>query len=325
MIRIFLILLLLIVACGTTDSGEEPAVPGRIVFAGGENSQIFSMNADGSDLRRLTDFEKAEAFQPSWSPDGARIVFAKTATTLGLELYVMDADGGNLRPLKRITEGPLEALIGDNPDWSPDGSRIAYTVCTNCEIGGGDHEVVTVEAAGEIFDQDQLQAVTDHPASDRSPVWSPDGQRIAFTSGRDFFDADTMRFRRDLYMADADGNNLQRLTETGFARNPIWTPNRKMITFRSSDMDLDLGLFQIDLKSGEIGKIEDNLSGDIQLIPQAWSGDGSLLLVIGRHLSQPQNRFIYIIDIVNNQTQRLPFGPTEINGADWFMPPDTQN
>ncbi len=60
--------------------------------------EIYVVNADGTGKRALTDNDKRDFF-PSWSPDGSTIVFSSDRDGGGMELYVMDADGGNQRRL----------------------------------------------------------------------------------------------------------------------------------------------------------------------------------------------------------------------------------
>ena len=74
------------------------------------------MDADGSDTRRLTS-TKDDDSQPTWSPDGKRIVFARGASG---RLFVMNADGSGAR---RVTDELAEET---EPAWSPDGRWIAY-------------------------------------------------------------------------------------------------------------------------------------------------------------------------------------------------------
>ena len=86
-----LFILAILTSCSLLGNGDDnrPDIPGKIVFAANDangNSQIYKMNADGSGLRQLTNFPASgEAIQPSWSPDGQRIVFANFtgATSLG--------------------------------------------------------------------------------------------------------------------------------------------------------------------------------------------------------------------------------------------------
>lgn len=77
--------------------------------------QIYTMNADGTEPRQLTDFE-GDKDEPSWSPDGNRIVFRGIAG-----LWMIDTSGKNLQLL---TSG---GLLDSSPSWSPDGRYIVYT------------------------------------------------------------------------------------------------------------------------------------------------------------------------------------------------------
>jgi Tol biopolymer transport system component len=71
--------------------------------------------------------------------------------------------------------------------------------------------------------------LTNHPASDGAPSWSPDGKKIAFHSGRD---GETS----EIYVMDADGGNVQRLTDnTVYDLGPVWSPDGKKIAFYSDN------------------------------------------------------------------------------------------
>jgi Tol biopolymer transport system component len=90
--------------------------------------QIYVMNPDGTGLRRLT--SGANNAEPAWSPDGARIAFGSDRQGDGkLNLFVMNAEGGNVRQLTHFNV-PDEAGVAD---WSPDGTAIAF----QCDVDGG--------------------------------------------------------------------------------------------------------------------------------------------------------------------------------------------
>lgn len=97
------------------------------------NSEVFVANADGSNIKDLTNDPSFEGW-PAWSPDGKRIAFAANRNS-SYQIFVMDADGKNVR-LVANTEGRATA-----PKWAPDGKTIYFTNCWK----------VGVSAACEIF------------------------------------------------------------------------------------------------------------------------------------------------------------------------------
>ncbi len=98
----------------------------RLVFqrreAGGGDWALYTMNADGSGLRRLTR-GAGEHTDASWSPDGRRVVFSSTAGGLDLpQIFVMDVNG-SADPV-RVTRN--DTSYDGAPSWSPDGRWIAF-------------------------------------------------------------------------------------------------------------------------------------------------------------------------------------------------------
>lgn len=130
----------------------------------GEIGDIYVMNADGSQLLRLTHDDDAFDYIPAWSPNGALIAFSRYLTEEDVtHIYRMDATDGS---------GVAELIHeGYGPAWSPDGSRIAY-------ISGGS-AVAVVGSDGSGLALLHLGGGT----VARSPSWAPDGSQIAFVSG----------------------------------------------------------------------------------------------------------------------------------------------
>ena len=129
---------------------------------------IFVAGATGEAVRRVTD----NGFDPAWSPDGKQIAFATeeindpTARYGESRIWVVDVGGGTPR---RVMD--TDAV---QPSWSPSGERLVYW-----RNVGGQRDIYTVAAAGG-----EPSPVTTDAAVDWSPVWSPDGRFIYFSSDR---------------------------------------------------------------------------------------------------------------------------------------------
>src|SRR5262249_50394638 len=118
-----------------SDDGE------RVVFSstrGGGNADIWTMQTDGSDLRRIIRDPVAADLWPDVSPDGSQVVWVKQQPGgAGTEeLWVADIDGGNAR---EITSN---IWLDTDPAFSPDGRRIAYV--SNASAGKGGIQLDTI-------------------------------------------------------------------------------------------------------------------------------------------------------------------------------------
>ena len=194
----------------TSSAKVLNVVQAHPLFVVGGLPQIYVMDADGGNKRRLTDSDFAEWY-PSWSPDGTRIAFTSSGAmdTAGWYIYVVDTDGKNLREL-----GPES---GWYPAWSPDGTRIAFVSGRNA-FG---NQIYVMDADGS-----NQQRLTEGLDGNRHPSWSPDGERIAFVSHKDG--------NPEIYMMNADGGNKRRLTRTpAHDWHPSWSPDGKRIVFVS--------------------------------------------------------------------------------------------
>jgi len=206
---------------GVWDGEPAWSPDGRLIAFRSErdgNPKIYVMDADGSNPRRLTNNEQADDKFPAWSPDSHSLSFASNRTGK-YQLYVMpvpealtqvSSDGTNTR---RLTNDS-----GDDEfsSWSHDGRLIAFV--SNRD---GNNELYVMPApvaqAQVNADGTNPRRLTNNPADDNFPSWSPDGRFIAFQSARDG--------NNQIYVMNSDGTNPRRLTHTaGNDDFPAWAP-----------------------------------------------------------------------------------------------------
>jgi Tol biopolymer transport system component len=226
-----------LVANGLRERGPQPGSSGwddgRIVYECPDPTTpagqairptLCIMRPDGSDRRTIVptpspgEAVPTSMSSPAWSPDGARLAFRASwdaACDRCFDLYVMDADGSNLR---RVTVGGLNPI---DPAWSPDGSWIAF----DTGRGGG---IMKVHPDGAGLTR--LDPGVGANESDWWPSWSPDGTRIAFTR------VDTATFGNDLLVMDADGRGARVAVSGsdvggGQVYQPAWSPDGRLIAF----------------------------------------------------------------------------------------------
>jgi Tol biopolymer transport system component len=201
---------------------------------------LYTVNRDGSDLRRLTNFDTYTA-EAVVSPDGTRIVFTSLKDG-DLDIYVMNVDGTGL---KRLTNTPG---YDGGPWWSPDGTKIVYrshhpadsvqlsqyrSLLASGLVRPSQVELFVMNADGS----DQRQ-ITRLGGANFGPSWTRDGRRIVFSSNHK-----NPRSRNfDLFIVNADGSGLEQITTHGeFDGFPMFSPDGRKLVWASNRNGREVG------------------------------------------------------------------------------------
>jgi len=152
----------------------------QIVFtsnrSGPENIELYIMDADGKNVRQLTKAPGCYNGGPFFSPDGSKVVFRSDRKKKDhLQLYVINSDGTGERALTDDLDWVFWA-----PYWHKDGKHIIYTGADHSQPRRPNYDVwwMNIETGKKV-------RLTQAPGADVLPVFSPDGNRLMWTSTRD--------------------------------------------------------------------------------------------------------------------------------------------
>ncbi len=192
---------------------------------------IYTANADGSNLRRLTSYGVYTA-EGTLSPDGQTIVFTSLKDG-DLDIYTMKIDGTGLR---RLTTAPG---YDGGPFFSPDGTKIVYrawhpsdTALTSYQtllkqrlVRPNRMEIWVMNADGSGQHQ-----ITNLGGANFAPYYTPDGRRILFSSNH----KDPRSRNFDLYLVNEDGSGLEPVTTNPeFDGFPMFSPDGRKLVWAS--------------------------------------------------------------------------------------------
>jgi Tol biopolymer transport system component len=228
---------------------SERALDGSDALNTNSTENIWVMNPDGTSPAPLTRLTMTGPGNPAWSPDGSKIAYESTRALDGSDgintnatsnIWVMNADGSNPKPLTRVT-----ALDGGSfqPAWSRDGNKIVFD--SERALDGTDNSshtlniwMVNADGSGAI----PLTKLTTTAVGDITsfPAFSPDGSKIAFQSGQalDGSDAGNSNATGNIWVMNVDGSGAKPLTRLMAANadseNPVWSADGSKIAFISS-------------------------------------------------------------------------------------------
>jgi len=288
-----------------------------------ENTDAYLMNADGSNVRKITDGPGWDAAPANcWSADGTKVLILSDRA--GKEnIYLM-----NIEPSAPKRVGPsIESDQPLDPAYSPDGRQIAYQLPGEISVfdiqAGTSRSVIKTSAGGDptfspdgqkILFQERIEEntevcqvnvdgsgfvnLTNSSFRDTSPAYSPDGARIAFASNRA---AGTSTF--EIYVMNADGTDTKLVFgDRAMSVGPAWSPDGKSIVFANDREDGRVGnfeLFSLNLDGGVEKRLTIRPRYDSDAV---FSPDGKQIAFVSDSDGNPE---IYLMKTDGSSLERL--------------------
>ncbi|MFC7441675.1 DPP IV N-terminal domain-containing protein [Laceyella putida] len=185
-----------------------------------KNDSLYISDANGRNQVRLTNshFPTFDS-SPRWSPDGKKIVFAKSDGNL----YLIEVASKKVKALTQVNEGVHHA----EPDWSPDGSKIVFH---SSDQSGFTH-IYSMNTDGSNVKK--LTGLGKGNCSEYSPHYSPDGSKILYGV--------TKQGETDAYVMNADGSQPKNITTgtTKAVASAIWSEDGEKILYTVNDKELN--------------------------------------------------------------------------------------
>ena len=271
LVAVGLLVSMMLVADVQPAKAAFPGQNGNIAFASDRNATLF--NPDNYDIYTVSStgieaglnqrtFDSATDQEPAYSPDGSKIAFrsdrnATPTNPNNWDIYTINTTG--TPNLTQITNNPADDR---DPNWSPDGNRIAFS-----SDRSGKADIWTVSSTGTEVNPVNI---TNDPQSDRRPAYSPDGSRIVYESN---YTGDW-----GIWTVSATGSGLLDLITNDSASDeePAYSPDGSKITF-SSNRSGNYEIYTVSSTGIEVGlnQITNNPALDEK---PAYSPDGSKIL-----------------------------------------------
>lgn len=267
---------------------------------GDSPNHIYAVDPSTGNQWQLTQGDMSE-FNPTWTPDGSQIVFSKGPALRGggpsdFDIFVMSPYGTDELRLTFIEpeQGQSTAFdVATSPSVSPDGTRIVFSA-SDAFFDNTDIFIMD-------FDGSNIEPLTNAPYLNDSPVWSPDGNEIAFVSNQ--------TGSNEIYIMNPDGSNIRQLTSLGQNNSsPVWSPDGNEIAFVSGPY----GKQEIYVMNSDGSNVRQLTNNDHPDFDPDWSPDGTRIAYIS---VVDGDRELFIMNSNGSNVQRLTnnfedeFGP----------------
>ncbi len=278
---------------------------GQVAFASDRTGvpQIYLINQDGSDLHPVTNLPEG-ACQPSWSPDGEKLVFVSpcardTDLYRDSSLYFANADGSDVTAVKTVPGGDFE------PAWSPDGDRLAFT-----SLRDGVKDIYVLVLDG--MQTTRLTTSTIVTEENSQPTWSPFGNQLAFVKQR-------VGAMQIWTMTDVGQNPVQmvRSGQQLMDFDPVWSPNGESIWFSQRQVNVAslpwvMEIRYEDRETQTANRLKLGASGVENL---QFSADGQWVVYEG--VDEQENKDIYYMTTGGENRTRLTTDPADDFDPAW--------
>ncbi|MDP2235503.1 MAG: S9 family peptidase [Bacteroidales bacterium] len=307
------------------------------------NAELYLMNADGSDLKRLTHTPVGE-YNPRWSPDGKTIGFL-SAESGSMQLWVMNNHGTGRKQVSEVESG-----IGGFA-FSPDNKKVLYTADVKLNSTVKDIYADLPKATGRInndlmyrhwdhwvdnfthifvadFNGKSLSNATDIMKDEpwESPLrpfggmeqitWSPDSKSIVYTARKKTGKSYSLSTNSDLYQFNTETGKTINLTSgmMGYDMNPVFSPDGRFLAWESMERDGyeadKIRLFIIDFESSEKTYLTESFDQNVHSL--VWSNDGNKIYFTSNWHALDQ---IYSIDLADKNIRKITEGVHSYNSV----------
>jgi len=318
---IFFILTLTNLKITTAQNDQPPLGAPLVATTAAAMDKILLYDMSGG--RRELSFGAFEHQVWGFSPDGCRVLFTLSETGGLPQIYTAKIDGSEQRQLLRYDDLPAQEWGAWEPDWSPDGTRIAFTMSRGLADADNpdaqEHHIGWINMINFEPQTPEFYSVT---GREFSPRWSPDGAWLAYVSydervpgadaqstalptnepppGQAASPSVPLTQEADLWVVSADGETKYPLTtfETGSVRAPRWSPDGALIGFIYSPSANNDTFWMI---ANQQGSIPTQLSYLWNLtLDQTWLPDSSAMLASARDFRDTGENLLWRIPLVGN-------------------------